>query len=63
MIKYRDFLFLQAEKMPINGSLEKRMLNLKNRDVYHSPVALGLFSPHLTGSYRVYRMHWNAKKE
>lgn len=63
ILRWRDFLFLKAEKMPINRSPEKRMLRLENRDVYHSLIAPGLFSPHLTGSYRVYRMHWNAKRE
>jgi len=49
--------------MPINRSLEKRKERLKNRDVDHSLIPLGLFTPHLTGSYRVYRIHWNAKKK
>lgn len=60
--KCSDFLFFsRLKKKKKKRSLERRMLQLKNRDVYHSLVPLGLFSSNLTGSRGVYGMHWNAR--
>lgn len=59
--KCSDFLFFSRLKKKKKRSLERRMLQLKNRDVYHSLVPIGLFSSNLTGSRGVYGMHWNAR--
>lgn len=56
------FLF-GGKKTQINRPQKERVLKLENRDVYHSLILFSQFSPHLTGFQRVYRMHWNAKRD